>query len=792
MVSVLDKKLQRDILKSKWTLAAIVAIITVGISCLSGMLGVFFNLNNAKSAYLSRCRMADFWISVKKAPVQAVKELSEIPGISEVRSRITFPVIVSLEGVRKPVGGRVISMPAEARKVINNIVLRQGSYFSGTRRNEVIVSEKFAAARKIFPGSTIEIVLNKQLKQMYVTGIAISSEFMYISAPGSIMPDDANYGIFWIRHDFLEDMYGFQGAANEIVGLLTPEARKYPEAVLQEAAKKLNEYGVFSTTPLKNQESYLTVTAELEGLKMQSVVLPLIFLGVAAMVLNIVMLRTAEQQRVVIGTLKALGVSNNAVMGHFLKFGLVIGLAGGISGFLIGYLLAGSMTDLYQIYFSFPSLKNLFYPSIALLALSIAVACALLGTARGVKTILNLSPAEAMRPSPPAVIGKIWLERLALWQKLDFRWQMVLRGVFRNKMRTFAGVITAAFGAAILLLALGMADSFNHMLFFQFDKVLLADYILSFSNPVDRAALTESKLLPGVRHAEPQLSLACNLRHGHFKKRCSVTGISRNSQLNIPHDAKDLKQRIPPAGALVSSRMAEHLNLKPGDSFIMTPVRGVRTPHRVQVANIIESNFGLAVYLDYEYLNRILNADGVLNSIFLKTSQTPEQRDAFFQQVKEYPDLSGLSDVTVQKIKMKEDFIAKMKAMTVVMIIFAAVIFFGSIINSAMVSFSERNREIATFRIIGYRPLEIGDIFLREIALVNLTGTLIGLPLGYAMLSGMSKMFRNDMYSMPCRISFVSWVYAALLGMMFIFAAYWIIQLVINRMKWAEALQMRE
>jgi putative ABC transport system permease protein len=721
-----------------------------------------------------------------------LKELTKIPGISEVRSRISFPVIVSLEGENKPVSGKVISMPSKPGAVINDIILRQGSYFSGKKRNEVIISEKFAHARKILPGSRVKIIFNGQLEEMYVTGVAISSEFMYITPPGSIMPDNADYGVFWVRRSFAEDIYGFQGACNEVVGLLTPEARKQPDIVMRSISDKLREYGVFAVTPLKNQESYLTVSAELEGLKMQSVVLPLIFLGVAAMVLNIVMIRMAEQQRVIIGTFKALGVSNENIMTHFLKFGLVIGLTGGVCGCLIGYSLAWSMTDLYKMYFSFPDLKNHFYLSIALLSVSIAAACALLGTARGIKAILKLSPAEAMRPSPPAVTGKIYLERLKWWKKLDFRWQMVLRTLFRNKIRTFIGVFTAALGAAILLLALGLADSFNYMLFFQFNKVLLADYILTFRNPMDNTALDESRRLPGVCHAEPQLSLVCNLRNGHFRKRCAVIGIKPGSKLNILRDSKGAKLRIPPSGALITSRMAEHLNLKPGDSFMMTSVRGVRKPHRIEVASIVESTFGLGVYLDYQYLNRLMNEDSALTSVLLKSSQPAASRTAFFRKARQYPELSAVSRIAEQKIRLKKDFMGKMKAMTVVMIIFAAVIFFGSILNAAMISFSERNREIATFRIIGYRSLEIGDIFLREIALVNFAGTIIGLPLGYAMLYGMSKMFQNDMYSMPCKTAFISWIYAAVIGVIFIISAYWIIQLVINRMKWAGALQMRE
>jgi putative ABC transport system permease protein len=126
------------------------------------------------------------------------------------------------------------------------------------------------------------------------------------------------------------------------------------------------------------------------------------------------------------------------------------------------------------------------------------------------------------------------------------------------------------------------------------------------------------------------------------------------------------------------------------------------------------------------------------------------------------------------------------------MIIFAGVIFFGSILNSALVSLAERQREIATFRVLGYQPLEVGEIFLRETMLVNMVGALLGLPLGYYMLWGMCLQFQNDMYSVPSVIYPMSWIYTLIWAFVFVLGAYFIIQRSINRMDWSEALKMKE
>ena len=110
-------------------LAAIIAIIAVGVGCFVGMRFTFLNLQAAQTSYYSRCRMADFWVSVKKAPIGEVQRLTELPGVSEVRSRIVYPVVVDLAGVERPLGGLALSLPTHPAPIINNIVLQRGSYF---------------------------------------------------------------------------------------------------------------------------------------------------------------------------------------------------------------------------------------------------------------------------------------------------------------------------------------------------------------------------------------------------------------------------------------------------------------------------------------------------------------------------------------------------------------------------------------------------------------------------------------------------------------------------------------
>ncbi len=792
MSSVLNKKLRRDLLRQKGMLIAVIAIIAVGVSFLVGMAGTFNNLTNAKISYYSKCNIADFWVVLKKAPNSSIEKISKIEGIAGIRKRILFPVVVDIEGVDSPLSGTVISMPAKRASVINNLVMLKGTYFTEDKKNEIIVSKKFAEKRNIAPGDFISLIMNGQKKKLFVVGIGISSEYVYMVPPGSIAPNPAEYGVFWIKKEFAEDTFGFNGAYNNLVGLLSPKSQKHPNYVLDQITEDLKPYGVFTSCTLAKQPSNMELCAELGALQIFSILLPVLFLGVAALILNVVMLRTTEQQRIIIGTLKALGVSNNQILWFFTKYSLIVGITGGVIGCFIGYWLAAGLTFMYQAFFTFPELNNLFYPSIMLTGLIISVVFAILGSIRGVKAMIRLNPAEAMHPPPPQTGGKILFERWTwLWKRLDFRWQIVLRSIFRNKGRSLIGVLCAAMGASLVFMALAMANSISYMVYFQFRNVIHSNYTLNLRDEVDYGAYYEAKRLPGITHAEPELEVRCNFKNGSYHKKGSIIGLIENQKLITPCDINGKKVEVPLTGLLMTKRLAEQLHLKAGDFVEFTPIKGLKKNHKVHVADIIDSTFGLSVYANFKYLNNLISEEGAISRVQLKGRQTQEQQKALLKQVKKYPKLASLSNIKEDEELMQQSFVQNMNTMIYTMILFAAVIFLGSILNSSLISISERQMEIATFRVLGYTPLEIGKIFLRETLIVNIVGSIIGIPVGYMFNYWTSLMYQNDMFSMPCYVEFSSYVWTIVLAIIFILIAYVITQRTISKMVWLDSLNVK-
>ncbi len=787
----LDRKLMRDLRTSGGMLLAIASIIAAGVSCYVAMRSAFHNLGDAKSRYYSRCRMADFSIELKKVALSDLDLLESIPGVTEIRPRIQFLVTVDLERVSEPLNGMVLSLPEHRHApILNDIVLKRGGYFTEHRDEEVIVNEAFAQEHGLHPGDVIHLLLNNRRQELHIIGTAISSEFVYLVSPGSLVPDPEHFGIFYLKRSYMEEVFDFKGACNQVLGLLAPEVRDRPHPILDRAERLLQSSGVFTTTPRENQISNRFLSDEIEQLGKFAVVMPIIFLSVAALVLNVLMGRLTEQQRTSIGTLKALGYHDVEVLGHFLKFGISVGLVGGITGCLLGYVMAGGMTTIYRRFFQLPVLENRVFPGVYVVGLVISIVCALLGVIRGTQTVLGLQPAEAMRPKPPAKGGAILLEHIGLlWNRLDMGWRMVFRNLFRNLRRSLVGVLAAAVAASLLVSGLVAREAVVALVDFQFHKVLRSDIDLSIREKRGREALLEVTQLPGVDHAEPLFNLACTFRNGHRWKRAAITGLSREATLYVPRDRDGRPIPIPTSGLVMGRALADQLELKPGDEVLIEPSEGRRTPKRARIAAISDSYLGLSAYADLSYLSLLADEEFAVSDLQLQADLRKPILDRLERELKQFPNLAAVNVRADVIENLMSTLVDTNAATTGVLVLFAGVIFFGTTLNASLVSLAERQREVATLLVMGYTPGAVGRLFLRESLLVNLTGTLLGLPLGYEMFQLLIYFYQTDLFRIPSASPLSASLWTIAISVVFNAIAHVFVQKSINRMDWLDRLK---
>jgi putative ABC transport system permease protein len=794
MVSrVLARKLVRDLRQRKGALVALVAIVAVGVSVFVSMSAVYKDLDGARQRYYSRQLLADFTVDMKRAPQWTTEVIESLPNVKGVRGRIQQKVLVELKGRVRPLPGIALSLPAHRKSIINGIMMRSGTWFSDAEAHEVILEHQFAQANQLEPGNRIKVLLLDKQHDLLVVGTAMSPEFVYLVPPGGgLSPDPAGYAVMYLPKKFLQDSSELSGSYNQLVGLAYDTSRRGLEDSLKVMKKKLDMYGVTNTTPIQDQPSASILRDELLNIETTAKIFPVIFLGVAVLVLNILMRRMIAQHRVIIGTLRALGYSSGAITLHYLGHGMVIGVLGGLAGCGLGWWLQGALLNMYRQFFAMPGIAAHFHVGIYAVGCAIAIVCALVGAARGSRQAARLAPAEAMHPPAPEKGGRVLPERIPFfWNRLSFRWKMIFRAVFRNPFRSSVSAIASMVATALLVASFSLYDSTYFMMDYHFDELSHEDLTLSLRDPAALKSLSEAGHLPGVSVAEPQLDVICDMTNGPYEKRSSVTALFRNSTLYTPLDMSGRKVVIPSQGIILSRKLAEILNVHVGDHIKLKPLIARRKEIKAPVVGIVATYLGLPAYCDIHYLSTLLGEYEVTNSILTTTFPGAYTR-SLMKQIRKRPKIIGISERLRSLRLMKETMGNFMGAFFSVMVIFAGIIAFGSLLNTALVSLSEREREVGTFRVLGYTSGQVTKIFSGESFLLNGIGILLGLVLGVGVANLLAMAFNTELYRYPAVIHPSRLLISACLMVFFVGCAQFIVYQMIRGLQWLEVLKVKE
>jgi putative ABC transport system permease protein len=425
--------------------------------------------------------------------------------------------------------------------------------------------------------------------------------------------------------------------------------------------------------------------------------------------------------------------------------------------------------------------------------MSVSVLCAVLGSLQGSRSVLRLRPAEAMRPEPPRRGGRVLLERIGLlWRQLSSGWRMALRSLFRHRLRLAAGLFAASMGSALLVCGFMMNAAGDFLIDFQFHRISRSDIDLAFKEVRGEAALLELRQLPNVDLAEPRLDVTCTFEYGPYRRKAAISGLLPDAQLTVPRDRHGRPIRVPEIGVVLTRRLAQILHADTGDELTVIPVQGERRPLTVPVVHIADSYMGLAAYADIRYLSRLRDEEFAMSGAQLTIDYRPAQRNEFYREIKQLPAIESVTRRRDMIENVTETLIQNQRVMIFNLILFAGVVFFGSVLNASLVSLAERQREVATLGALGYGRWEIGLIFLRESLVTNLAGTAIGLPIGYSLTVLIAIAFSNDLIRLPVVANPGIWITTLVVSVVFALAAHGFVQWQIHKMDYLEGLKVKE
>jgi len=789
----LHRKLVRELRASGVVIFSVILITGIGTACFVAMRSAHRSLSQARDAYYAQGRMADFWITLKKIPRSETKHLLDVPGVTELHLRIRSPVTVDLEDTVKPLAGVALSLPDTRRPVLNQIQIVRGEYFTPQRRNEVIVNDVFASAHQLQIGQTIGVNIAGRRQELVLVGTAFSCEFIYPLGPAAIVPDRKGFGVFFLKESFAEEITDMEGAANEVLGRVLPQFRHAKPAILHEMERRLDEFGVLAATPLEDYPSNTFISQEIEGLATFALIIPTIFLATSAIILNVVMIRRVEQQRTIIGTLKALGYGDAAIGWHIMEFALIVGAFGAVIGCLAGQWLSAGMTRLYRQFYEFPRLDAHFYGDIHLEVILVAIGFAALGGWRGARTALALHPAAAMRQKAPPSARHIVLERLGwLWKHLDPSWRMAIRHMFRHPVRSLTSLLACLLGAAIMSLIFSMIEGIDHLMEFHFRWLYRSDATLFFKNEFGVEVLNEARRLPGVRKAEPLLSIPVTLRNRGKEKLIILTGIGQNASLTLPRDRWGHRISVPSTGFLMSRQLAKVMGVEVGEFLEWQPMRGQRRWHRTQVVGVMDDYVGTAVYAELSMLRRYLGEESAIGAVQLALDADPQHRADFLKAIRDRPRIEQVIFRADMESNLQKTLLQNIWIILSIEISFAGALFFGAILNGAVISLEERRRELATFYVMGYTPWQIGGLLGRESAIIVIAGLILGIPVGYLLTNFVVSTYQSDVMRMPLLFPPKVWIKTAICGGLFSLISHLVVQGMIVRSQWVEAVKVSE
>ena len=784
----LNRKLFRDLWHLRTQALAIGLVIACGVATFVMSLSTLRSLERTRADYYNRFGFAHVFVHVKRAPSSLTSRLASLPGVAQVQTRIVAQVNLDVPGMIEPAVGRLISIPDRGDLVLNRLHLRAGRMPQPRAAGEVVVSETFAGAHRLRPGDSLLAVINGHRERLRIVGIGLSPEYIYEIQEGRILPDHKIYGVFWMREDDLAAAFDMEGAFNDVSATLAPGALE--PAVIERLDDILEPYGGLGAYGRRDQPSHRFIENEMQELRGMGAVAPLIFLIVAAFLLNVVMSRLVGTQREQIATLKAFGYSRLEVAVHYLALSLLITLVGAAIGTAVGYHLGRDLTRIYSRFFHFPHFGFSLAPEVVLAAWSISIAASVIGVVGSVYRAVSLPPATAMQPEPPNPYRTSLAELLGLARWLTPSAKMIVRRLERHPQRTLLSILGIALAAAVLVLGSFMEDSIEYLIDTVFRRSQRYDLQVNLTEPTSDVVQYELEKLPGVLRCEPFRASPVRLRFGHRARLVSIMGLPESSRLYRLVDIRRREAEPPLDGLLISQKLAELLDAEPGDELTVEVLEGKRRVGTVRVAAVIRDFAGTMAYMDLAALQRLIQEGHTVSGAFLQvdSGQQPE----LYRRLKAMPRVSVINIQRTAIDTFRRTIGENLMRMRFFNVLFSSIIAIGVVYNAARISLLESSRDLATLRVLGFSRGEISVILLGELAVLTLVAVPLGCAIGYGFAWATTSAYDRELFRIPLVVSTRTYGFAAVVVLLAACGAAFVVARKLRKLELVQVLKTKE
>jgi putative ABC transport system permease protein len=744
----LDRKLLRDLWRLKWQIGAIALLIACAVAVSVMAFSTQESLQSARALEYAEARFADVFVTATRAPLTVARDLARIDGVTAVDARASKFGLMKVPGQLRPATARLIALPDDERAALNRIVLMQGRMPDPNRTDEAVALKTFLDAANVRLGDRLTMTVNGREFTVRIVGSALSAEFAYLPGPASQMPDDAHQAVLWAPRPVVERVTGLGGAFSSVS--LTLAHGVSTARVLADIDRILAPYGGQPAIGRKDQVSNQFQQEHIDQLGVLALVIPPVFLIVAAGLVNLVLGRLVDTEREQIGLVKAFGYSDLEAAAPYLKLAALIGLIGSAAGGALGGWIGGLVTDLFYKYVRFTHFATQFSWTAFASSSAVAVLAALVGAAMAVRRAAALSPAVAMKPPAPAVFRKGLLERLPLWRSLDQPSRMIARSLERYPTRAALTVLGLASSLTLLIGTQFMFGSVDEVLDQAYFRARHWSDIVGFAEARDARAVAEAARLPGVIKAEPLQAAQARARFRGREEKIVVYGIDRDGTLERPLDLHD--RPVPfMGGAIVSDSLLARLGARRGDRIEIEIYQDRRPRVVLPVTGESRDYAGLGVFMDRLQLDRLMGDGDVATAAGLLVAS--DKRPAFYAAVERTPQIVAAVSRADTVAAFRSAMLQTLTTEMAFYLAFASAIAFGIAYNIGRINLAERGRDLATLRVLGFDQSECAYILVGELALLAVIATPLGILGGQGLAQLLVQAFQHQDLRLPAIIT---------------------------------------
>lgn len=787
-MQAIDRKLLRDF-KRLWIQAvAIALVLACGVAILLTSVGMYRALSETRLAYYERNRFADVFAHTTRAPLSLLDEIARIDGVMSVEGRISGEAILDIPGYARSAVGRILSYPETAQPVLNEPLLISGRFPDVQSVDEIVVNAPFAAAHGMTPGDRFSANLRGQKRTLTIVGTVLSPEFIYTIGPGALMPDNAAFGIIWMSERAAAAAFDMTGAFNDVS--LSISAGMQTAPVIDAFDILLDPYGGLGAYDRATHPSDAFLDAEINQLRGMAAVLPPIFFGISGFLVSMVMSRIITLERSEIGLLKAIGYSNTEICLHYLMLAALIAVVGVLVGWAAGTILARATAAQYAEFFNFPFvIFRVSYWVYAVAGLA-GLATTSLGAAQAALKAARLAPAIAMQPPAPPRFKRSFIDETMARMRLAQSTVMILRALLRWPLRSFLTSLGLALAVASVIAATFINDALDEIVDMAFYQTNRQDAMLLFAEDVPEAAIEDVRHLPGVLQAESQQFHTAILRHGPASKRVVIDARRPGNDLSRVLDTAGRPLDVPPGGIVLSERLAGHLGVRAGDEIEVEFLSGRRETFQLTVTALVELYFGLGAYMDFEDMNALFRQAPRVSTVNITLDDS--QSEALHAAIKDTPRISGIVEMNENRRSFEDTIEKNIVVMNTIYIVVAVLITVGVTYNAARIQLSERARELASLRILGFGRGEVSYILVGEMMLIALIAQPFGWAIGAYIAHLMSSNFTSDLYAIPLVLKPATFTLASLVVLAAALGSVLIVRRRLDRLDLVSVMKTRE